>query len=70
MGLEALGGQPLYHASPDEPEVRLGDVLEVPIRPLHVSGIDPRHPRKVLTHVRTPDFSGRREEVPFVFRVW
>ena len=26
MGLEALGDQPLYHASPDEPEVRLGDV--------------------------------------------
>ena len=26
MGLEALGDQPLYQASPDEPEVRLGDV--------------------------------------------
>ena len=27
MGLEVLGDQPLYHASPDEPEVRLGDVI-------------------------------------------
>ena len=66
MGLEALGGQPLYHASPDEPEVRLGDVLEVPMRPLHISGIDPRHPRKVPIH-GTPDFSGRGDNVPFVF---
>ena len=41
-------------------------MLEVPVRPLHVSGIDPRHPRKVPTHVGTPDFSGRGEEVPFV----
>ena len=26
MGLEALGDQPLYPVSVDEPEVRLGDV--------------------------------------------
>ena len=45
-------------------------MLEVPIRPLHVSGIDPRHPHKVLTHVGIPNFWGRGEEVPFVFRVW
>ena len=28
-------------------------MLEVPVRPLHVLGIDPRHPRKVPTHVGT-----------------
>ena len=26
VGLEALDDQPLYQASPDEPEVKLGDV--------------------------------------------
>ena len=26
MGLEVLGDQPLYQESPDEPEVRFGDV--------------------------------------------
>ena len=45
-------------------------MLEVPVRPLHVSGIDPRHPRKAPTHVGTPGFSGRGEEVPFVFGAW
>ena len=45
-------------------------MLEVPIRPLHISGIDPRHPCKVLTHMGTPDFSGRGEEMPFVFGAW
>ena len=37
---------------------------------MHISEIDPRHHCKVLTHVGTPDFSSRGEEVPFVFGVW
>ena len=45
-------------------------MLEVPISPLHVSGMDPRHPCKVPTHIRTPNFSGWGEEVPFVFGAW
>ena len=35
-------------------------MLEVPVRPLHMSEIDPRHPRKVPTHVENTRFLGRR----------
>ena len=40
-GLGELGDQPLYHASLDEPKVKLCE-MEFPVKPLHVSGIQPQ----------------------------